>query len=86
MAVISSETYIDEEVGWQLKPSSPHQPAATTKELIMKTLLRFAQDDAGVTAIEYGLIAGLIAVVIITAVTLIGTNLQTKFDAIAAAL
>jgi pilus assembly protein Flp/PilA len=49
-------------------------------------LLRFAKDDAGVTAIEYGLIAGLIAVVIITAVTSIGTNLTTKFEAIAAAL
>ena len=52
----------------------------------MKTLLRFAQDDAGVTAIEYGLIAGLIAVVIITAVTTIGTNLTTKFEAIGTAL
>jgi pilus assembly protein Flp/PilA len=49
-------------------------------------LLRFVRDDAGVTAIEYGLIAGLIAVVIITAVTLIGTNLTTKFNAIATAL
>ena len=49
-------------------------------------LLRFVKDDAGVTAIEYGLIAGLIAVVIITAVTTIGTNLTTKFNAIATAL
>ena len=53
----------------------------------MKTLLyRFAKDDTGVTAIEYGLIASLIAVVIITSVTLIGTNLGTKFTAIANAL
>jgi pilus assembly protein Flp/PilA len=49
-------------------------------------LLRFVRDDAGVTAIEYGLIAGLIAVVIITAVTTIGTNLTTKFNAVATAL
>jgi pilus assembly protein Flp/PilA len=50
----------------------------------MKTLfLRFARDESGVTAIEYGLIAGLIAVVIITAVALIGTNLTTKFSTIA---
>ena len=49
-------------------------------------LLRFAKDDTGVTAIEYGLIASLIAVVIITAVTLVGTNLTTKFNAIATAL
>ena len=53
----------------------------------MRTLLlRFAKDDTGVTAIEYGLIASLIAVVIITSVTLIGTNLTTKFNAIASAL
>ena len=49
-------------------------------------LLRFAKDQSGVTAIEYGLIASLIAVVIITAVTLIGTNLTTKFGDVAAAL
>ena len=53
----------------------------------MNSLLRrFVRDDAGVTAIEYGLIAGLIAVVIITAVTTIGTNLTTKFNAIGTAL
>jgi pilus assembly protein Flp/PilA len=53
----------------------------------MKSLfLRFAKDESGVTAIEYGLISSLIAVVIITAVTLIGTNLTTKFNAVATAL
>ena len=40
----------------------------------------------GVTAIEYGLIASLIAVAIITAVTLVGTNLTTTFNTIAAKL
>lgn len=49
-------------------------------------LLRFAKDEAGVTAIEYGLIATLIAVVIVTAVTNVGTNLKTKFGAVATAL
>ena len=44
---------------------------------------RFAADQSGATAIEYGLIAGLISVAIITAVRRIGTNLTTKFDAIA---
>lgn len=53
----------------------------------MKSLLsRFAQNESGATAIEYGLIASLIAVVIIGAVTAVGTNLTTKFNAIAAAL
>ncbi len=39
--------------------------------------------ERGVTAIEYGLIASLIAVVIIAGITLIGTNLQTVFAYIA---
>jgi pilus assembly protein Flp/PilA len=47
---------------------------------------RFVADQSGVTAIEYGLIAGLIAVVIIGAVTTIGTNLTAKFQAVATAL
>jgi len=50
----------------------------------MNTLFqRFAKDESGVTAIEYGLIAALIAVVIITAVTLVGTNLTATFNTIA---
>jgi pilus assembly protein Flp/PilA len=53
----------------------------------MKPLFcRFAQDDSGVTAIEYGLIAGLIAIVILGAVTMVGTDLQTDFNSIASAL
>ena len=60
---------------------------ATSRMTTMRTLLlRFAKDDTGVTAIEYGLIASLIAVVIITSVTLVGTNLTAKFNAIATAL
>lgn len=46
----------------------------------------FLQDKSGATAIEYGLIAGLVSVVIITAVTLVGGNLDLTFDAIATAL
>lgn len=52
----------------------------------MNIFARFAQDESGATAIEYGLIAALISVVIITAVTLLGTNLTTVFDDIAKAL
>ena len=47
---------------------------------------QFLKDKAGATAIEYGLIAGLISVVIIGAVTMVGTNLSSKFNAIATAL
>jgi pilus assembly protein Flp/PilA len=42
-----------------------------------------ATDQDGATAIEYGLIAGLIAVAIITAVTLVGTDLTALFTTIA---
>jgi pilus assembly protein Flp/PilA len=48
--------------------------------------LQLKTDRRAVTAIEYGLIAALIAVVIIVAVTAIGTNLTTKFTAISTAL
>jgi pilus assembly protein Flp/PilA len=45
-------------------------------------LKRLASDDSGATAIEYGLIAALIAVVIIGAVTLVGTELESVFEEI----
>jgi len=44
---------------------------------------RFLRDESGATAIEYGLIAALIAVVVITAVTTIGTNLRGTFNNVA---
>lgn len=49
-------------------------------------LKRFLNNEDGATAIEYGLIAALIGVAIITAVTAVGTNLTSTFDAIAAGL
>jgi len=49
----------------------------------MKNLIaRFVKDESGATAIEYGLIAAGISLVIIAAVNGIGTKLGTKFDAI----
>ena len=47
---------------------------------------QFLQDEEGVTAIEYGLIAALIAVVIIVSVRSVGTGLTTVFTGIATAL
>jgi pilus assembly protein Flp/PilA len=49
----------------------------------MKTAMNFLRDDSGATAIEYGLIAALIAVVIIGAVQLVGSNLSTTFTTVA---
>ncbi len=44
---------------------------------------RFMKDESGATAIEYGLIAALIAVAIITGATTLGSTLNAKFDSIA---
>jgi pilus assembly protein Flp/PilA len=46
----------------------------------------FLKNDSGATAIEYGLIAAGIAVVIIGAVQLVGTNLTTTFNSVANAV
>lgn len=47
-----------------------------------KFLKRFVKDESGATAIEYGLIAAFIAVVIITVVTTLGTDLVAVFQKI----
>jgi pilus assembly protein Flp/PilA len=52
----------------------------------MKAIMNFLREEEGVTAIEYGLIATLIAIVIIAALTLIGTGLNDKFCLVVAAL
>ena len=46
----------------------------------------FVKDESGVTAIEYGLIAALVAVGLIVALTLLGDSLSANFDQIAAQL
>ena len=48
----------------------------------MKTFKRFAKDESGATAIEYGLIAAGISVAIITVVQGVGSKLTTTFDTI----
>ncbi|HVV64445.1 MAG TPA: Flp family type IVb pilin [Rhizomicrobium sp.] len=47
---------------------------------------RFVRDESGATAIEYGLIAALIAVVIIGAVTAVGTSLSATFNSVASSV
>ncbi len=49
-------------------------------------IARFGKDESGATAIEYGLIAGLLSIVIIAAVTLAGDGLVATFTAIGTAL
>ena len=52
----------------------------------MKTLFRFAKDESGATAIEYGLIAAGISVAIIAVVQGLGKNLNTTFTTVSNAL
>lgn len=53
---------------------------------MLKKISAFLRDEEGATAIEYGLIVGLIAAVIIAVVTQSGTNLNTLFTKVDSAL
>jgi pilus assembly protein Flp/PilA len=52
----------------------------------MRTIQNFLKNESGATAIEYALIAALIAVVVISAVQMVGTKLSTSFDTVAGKL
>ena len=52
----------------------------------MPTILRFLKNESGASAVEYGLIAGIISCVIINALSRIGARINTKFNAIGTAL
>jgi len=51
-----------------------------------KFVTRFLKDESGATAIEYGLIAALVAVVLVTALTAMGGKLSSTFNSVSAAL
>jgi len=51
-----------------------------------KFVTRFMKDESGATAIEYGLIAALVAVVLVTAVTALGNQLSAVFNNVVAKL
>jgi pilus assembly protein Flp/PilA len=69
---------------------TPVQRVAAIKQVLRitkgfemsKLFARFVKDEAGATAIEYGLIAAGISLAIIAAVNGLGTNLNTKFTSI----
>jgi pilus assembly protein Flp/PilA len=50
---------------------------------LSKFISKFCTDESGATAIEYGLIAALVAVVLVSAVGLLGKNLSTTFNTVA---
>jgi pilus assembly protein Flp/PilA len=56
------------------------------EQLMFKSMEKFVSDESGVTAIEYALIASLIAVFIIVAVQGVGTKVSTVFNQIASTL
>lgn len=51
--------------------------------MLARIATRIQTADRGATAVEYGLMVALIAVVIVTAVALLGTNLETLFTEVA---
>jgi pilus assembly protein Flp/PilA len=58
----------------------------TRSKQMFPSIKKFVADESGVTAIEYALIASLIAVFIITAVTAVGTKVSTVFNEIGTTL
>jgi pilus assembly protein Flp/PilA len=68
-------------------PDTPGTPALLSQEIRnMSLIARFLRDDAGATAIEYGLIAAGISVAIIATVAGIGPKLNTTFTKVSDAL
>jgi pilus assembly protein Flp/PilA len=58
----------------------------TTTQDVRMALVQFVREDSGVTAIEYGLIAALIAVAIIIALQALGSSLESNFNEVSSAL
>ncbi|MBN9544105.1 MAG: Flp family type IVb pilin [Alphaproteobacteria bacterium] len=56
---------------------------AAASHVARSAVKRFAADTSGNTAIEYALIAGFISILIITAVSLLGTNVKGLFQSLA---
>ena len=61
----------------------PWSTLGLNRRIYMATIKRFVWDESGATAVEYGLLVALIAVVIITAVTTLGTTLSADFNSVA---
>jgi pilus assembly protein Flp/PilA len=68
------------------RPPATTQLARGPEDTMVAAMKRFWSDESGATAVEYGLMVALIAVVIITAVALLGTNLSNKFNSVAASV
>jgi pilus assembly protein Flp/PilA len=58
-------------------------PTTLLREMALRFSVRGEHNDEGATAVEYALLVGLIAVIIISSVTLLGGNIDAMFDDIA---
>jgi len=58
----------------------------STESQMKELFLRFLKDESGVTAIEYGLLAGLISVTIIASATAVGVSVNDVFNQVATSL
>lgn len=74
----------DKNSGWQRTAHNVNKEDHMSN--FVKGIKAFWQEEDGVTAIEYGLIAALIAVVLIAGATLVGTSLNGKFTTISGAV
>ncbi|GAC1332755.1 MAG: hypothetical protein NVSMB26_12880 [Beijerinckiaceae bacterium] len=66
-----------------LEPSAGSGTIGARSRVMKSAFARFLKDESGATAIEYGLLAALISVVIIGAITAVGSKLSGKFNTIA---
>jgi pilus assembly protein Flp/PilA len=62
---------------------APLKPAATQGDTMLTTFTSLLRDQEGATMVEYGLLIGFIALVVIGAVKILGTNLSTIFNTVA---
>jgi pilus assembly protein Flp/PilA len=81
-----SNLHIERYVPKTPRRDNPGSMGAWERAITMSSILKFFRDENGATAIEYGLIAAGIAVVIIGAVQAVGTSLNTTFQSVAAAV
>ena len=77
-------TFVNESFSWRLLLFA--RVKRREPRMIRTLMFHLLKDEKGATAIEYGLIAALISVAIITAVTAVGTNLNSTFNSVASAL
>jgi pilus assembly protein Flp/PilA len=70
------------QVGWQAMFSRPNPEEFPVLSQLVKCRVRLQNSERGATAVEYGLMVALIAIVIIVAVQALGSNLSSLFNTV----